>query len=192
MKDPTLAIFSADGAGKGAVVGPGYDKLLSTRWCGTGRLSLSRVTEQEQTCRRLPEGWEYRLPQNSPMGVACRAGTQTAHTGVEAGRDMLGTTPIRKAFDGGGKKQVNRWGLHDMHLATCRGVGAAIGIKTRLWGTIRRSPKGLAPPRCSRRAWDARAGNCRPANRLRYPPAIAGRAHRVPRGAVPSEHGRKQ
>jgi formylglycine-generating enzyme required for sulfatase activity/serine/threonine protein kinase len=86
-----------------------------------------KFTESERGARRLPSGWEYRLPTEAQWEYACRAGTTTAtafgnrlgsvdanfaggapYNGAAAGPFLDKTAPV-------GKYRPNAWGLYDMH-----------------------------------------------------------------------------
>ena len=86
-----------------------------------------KLTEQEHSAKRLPRGWEYRLPTEAQWEYACRAGTTTAtafgdslssnqanfsgdspYNGAEKGPFVKRTTTV-------GSYAQNAWGLHDMH-----------------------------------------------------------------------------
>ena len=88
-----------------------------------------RLTSQERTAGRLPEGYEYDLPTEAQWEYACRAGTTTA---LNNGKDLSSWFENSELNEVGwylynaggvddgstqpvGQKKPNAWGLYDMH-----------------------------------------------------------------------------
>ena len=84
-----------------------------------------KLTEQEKTAGRLPEGYEYTLPTEAQWEYACRAGTTTA---LNNGKNLSGINESPEVDEVGwykynsdekthpvGQKKPNAWGLYDMH-----------------------------------------------------------------------------
>lgn len=84
----------------------------------SGAISFcNRLTEQEQSAGRLPEGYKYTLPTKEQWEYACRAGTTGDYNVDGAALSDLAwysdnsghkTHPV-------GQKKPNAWGLYDMH-----------------------------------------------------------------------------
>ena len=84
-----------------------------------------KLTEQEKTAGRLPEGYEYTLPTEAQWEYACRAGTTTA---LNDGKNLSDVKESPEVDEVGwykynsdekthsvGQKKPNAWGLYDMH-----------------------------------------------------------------------------
>lgn len=79
-------------------------------------LFCQRLTAWEKEARRLPEGYEFRLPTEAEWEYACRAGTTGSYGGL-GGLDDLGwyrENSGESSHPVGGKR-ANAWGLFDMH-----------------------------------------------------------------------------
>jgi formylglycine-generating enzyme required for sulfatase activity len=86
-----------------------------------------KLTQQERTAGRLPEGYEYRLPTEAQWEYACRAGTTTAtaygNSLSSAQANFIGEYPYNGGAAGPrlgqtakvGSYTPNAWGLYDMH-----------------------------------------------------------------------------
>jgi formylglycine-generating enzyme required for sulfatase activity len=147
----------------------------------------ARLTAQEQAAGRLPAGYFYRLPSEAEWEYSCRAGSDTTYSyaedpaGAELGFyawywDNSGSTnsPPGYAYVIGdlyyttqpvGTRQVNPWGLYDMHGSIWEWCldwyGAYQG------GNVV-DPAG--PPTGDARiirggSWDSGSASCRSANR---------------------------
>lgn len=79
------------------------------RWCQT-------ITRKDY----LPMGWHFDLPSEAQWEYACRAGTRTKYFFGDDQRDLQKYAVYGKSAESGnaepvGRKQPNRWGLHDMY-----------------------------------------------------------------------------
>lgn len=105
--------------------GPDYPMYLVS--CAEAEEFCRKLTESERGARRLPPGWDYRLPTEAQWEYACRAGTTTAtafgdqlssvdanfageapYNGAAAGPFLNQTAPV-------GQYPPNAWGLYDLH-----------------------------------------------------------------------------
>jgi formylglycine-generating enzyme required for sulfatase activity len=87
----------------------------ATQFCG-------KLTEQERSAGRIPEGWTYSVPTESQWEYACRAGTKTRFSFGDSESDLGDYSWfIKNALDVGehahkvSQKKSNRFGLYDMH-----------------------------------------------------------------------------
>ncbi len=85
-----------------------------------------KLTEQERTAGRLPEGYAYRLPTEAEWEYGCRAGTTTRYSFGDAlecddGCEYCALFDSYMCWCGNGwpgrvgQKLANPWGLYDMH-----------------------------------------------------------------------------
>jgi formylglycine-generating enzyme required for sulfatase activity len=74
----------------------------------------SRLNAKEQSARRLPAGYEYRLPTEAEWEYACRAGTIGDYHGPELDRIAWFDRNSSDMTQDVARKRENAWGLHDM------------------------------------------------------------------------------
>ena len=147
-----------------------------------------KLTESERGARRLPPGWEYRLPTEAQWEYACRAGTTTAtafgdrlssreanfnggapYNGAAPGPFLNQTAPV-------GRYRSNPWGIHDMHgnvWEWCRDGTAGLSFFDNvepLQGGVDPVGPGSLPGRVMRGgSWRIPGGDLRSAFRLPSP-----------------------
>ena len=151
-----------------------------------------KLTEQEQTEGRLPEGYEYTLPTEAQWEYACRAGTTTA---LNSGKNLSSQYECpeidevgwywhnggKENYENGltcphpvGQKKPNDWGLYDMCgnvLEWCLDWFGDYPINAVTDPTG--SDKGLS--RVIRGgSWYNKANYCRSAYRDSYSPSLSG------------------
>ncbi|HLN31001.1 MAG TPA: SUMF1/EgtB/PvdO family nonheme iron enzyme [Gemmataceae bacterium] len=109
--------FCAVGRGKDKVQGMDTSRFPVEQVNHDDATSFAqRFTKQERSARRLPAGWEYRLPTEGQWEYACRAGTQTATAfgdQLESAQANFGGSLGRTCRVG--SYPANAWGLYDMH-----------------------------------------------------------------------------
>jgi formylglycine-generating enzyme required for sulfatase activity len=99
-----------------------------------------KLTARERAAKRLPAGWEYKLPNEVQWERACRAGTKTDFSFGDAASNLGEYAWFSKnAWNTDepyahrvGQKRPNPWGLHDMHgnvLEWCQKSSPA-----KIWG----------------------------------------------------------
>ena len=109
------------GSSSSRYVRSGPDYPASNINLETALLFSLRLTERERAAGRLPDDWEYVLPDEVQWEYACRAGTTTAwHCGddpSELGRYAwyLSNTRGEQYPHEVAKKMPNPWQLYDMH-----------------------------------------------------------------------------
>ena len=109
--------FCAVGRGKDKVQGMDTSRFPVEQVNHDDATSFAqRFTKQERSARRLPAGWEYRLPTEGQWEYACRRGPRRRrHSAINL--------KARQANFGGsfgrtcrvGSYPANAWGLYDMH-----------------------------------------------------------------------------
>ncbi len=140
-----------------------------------------KLTERERTAKRLPEGYEYRLPSQAEWEYLARAGTTTPFsfgdkadpskgnfkgtypgqtgTSVASQNNFTGTKPV-------GSYPPNAWGLYDVHGNV--GEWVLDAYKSRLPGDTVNSPALQTGDANARReyrggGWSDYASDCRAA-----------------------------
>jgi formylglycine-generating enzyme required for sulfatase activity len=130
-----------------------------------------KVTNQERTAGRLPEGYYYTLPTEAQWEYACRAGTTGAYSG--SGKlDEMGWydgNSSSTTHDVGGKSP-SAWGFYDMHgnvFEWCLDWGDIYpnGSVTDPAGPAAGSFRVLRGG-----SWNFSSGHCRSANRYNSDP----------------------
>ncbi|MBI2946745.1 MAG: formylglycine-generating enzyme family protein [Verrucomicrobia bacterium] len=79
----------------------------------------SALTRREREAKRLPDGYEYRLPSEAEWEYACRAGTTNFFSFGDAATEADPYAWTSENSDSTthpvGQKRPNPWGLHDVH-----------------------------------------------------------------------------
>ena len=139
-----------------------------------------KLTSQERSAKRLPEGWKYTLPTEAQWEYACRAGTKTKYSfgdnesllsefGWWGGRYIGGNVGSEKYAHRVGQKKSNGWGLKDMHgnvYEWCSDWGSRL-----VTGGTDPAGTSFGSSKVNRGGgWGGRAPSCRSAYRNRNAP----------------------
>jgi formylglycine-generating enzyme required for sulfatase activity len=94
------------------ITGSPYLPLSSVSWDDAVKFCVL-LTQSEKKARRLPKGYEYRLPTEAEWEYACRAGSKEQYSVDPDGFWHFNNSPSGPREVGEGK--ANAWGLYDMH-----------------------------------------------------------------------------